>query len=105
MEDNTQSRDGANPSFEPQTFLSLAADYLIAPHSESTALMDDAALFLECACEAVSILAAGLESEAGPIPANPKSIAVMLYNVRRSIEMAMSNVGAVNRRLIALEKR
>jgi len=104
MEDDTQTPDRAGHAAEPQAFLSLAADYRIAAESESTSLMDDAALFLECACESVSALAAGLEDETSPMRTNPKSAAVMLCGVRRFIEMAMSNVGMVNRRLIALKR-
>jgi hypothetical protein len=79
----------------------LAAEYQLAAESESTALMDDASLFLEYACEIVSTIADGLENEASAVSANPKSAAIMLYGVRRFIEMTMSNVSAVNHRLIA----
>lgn len=101
MGNDTQTRGCAKHPAKPRTFLSLAAEYQLAADSESTALMDDASLFLECACEMVSTIANGLESETSAISANPKSAAVMLYGVRRFIEMTMSNVAAVNRRLIA----
>ena len=88
----------AHPS-DPQKFLSLAADYQIAADSESASLMDDTALFLEYAREAVSTIANGLEDKGSDIAANPKSAAVVLRGVGRFIEMAASNVSAVNGRL------
>ena len=101
MGNDTQAQDCARHPAEPQTFLSLAAEYRLAADSESTALLDDASLFLECACEIVSTVASGLENETSAISANPKSAAIMLYGVRRFIEMTMSNVTVVNHRLIA----
>ena len=101
MGNNSQTQGFAKHAAKPQAFLSLAAEYQLAADSESTALMDDASLFLECACEMVSTIANCLESEASAISANPKSAAIVLYGVRRFIEMTMSNIAAVNHRLIA----
>ena len=101
MGNNMQTQGCAKHPAKPLTFLSLAAEYQLAADSESTALMDDASLFLECAREIVSTIADGLENETSSISANPKSAAVMLYGVRRFIGMTMSNVTAVNHRLIA----
>ena|SRR5579883_2641195 len=101
MADKTRAQGGAKHRAHPQTFLSLAVDYPLAAGSEPTALMDDAAVFLECAREMVSTIASGLESGTSAITANPKSAAVMLYGVCRFIEMAMSNVSVVNQRSIA----
>ena len=99
MEDSVSYAIKATLSAEPQKFLSLAADYLIAADSESTNLMDDTALFLEYAREAVSTIANGLEDKGSDIAANPKSAAVVLRGVGRFIEMAASNVSAVSERL------
>jgi len=103
MEENVQTPQ-ASLSAKPKTFLSLAADYLIAPDSESTDLMDDAALFLECACETITTVASSLESERGAAVGNSKSAAVVLYGACRFLEMTLSNVSAVNRRLVAAGK-
>ena len=104
MGNNSQTQGFAKHAAKPQTFLSLAAEYQLAADSEPTALMDDASLFLECACEMVSTIANGLENRGSAISTNPKSAAIMLYGVRRFIEMTMSNVSAVNHRLIAARK-
>ena len=94
----TYAIKAAHPS-EPQKFLSLAADYQIAANSESASLMDDTALFLEYAREAVATIANGLEDKGSDIAANPKSAAVVLHGVQRFIEMAAGNVSAVSERL------
>ena len=61
--------------------------------------MDDTALFLEYAREVVATIANGLEDKGSDIAANPKSAAVVLRGVGRFIEMAASNVSAVNDQL------
>ena len=104
MEDSTSPATTTTRHSEPQRFLSLAADYQIAADSESTSLMDDTAAFLECAREAVSTIANGLEDKTSDIAANPTSAAIVLHGVRRFIEMAASNVSVVNRRLIVAEQ-
>lgn len=104
MEDDSHTQNRANHPAEAAMFLSLAAEYRLAADSESTALMDDASVFLECAAEMVSTIANGLENRGSAISTNPKSAAIMLYGVRRFIEMTMSNVSAVNHRLIAARK-
>ena len=99
MEDSVAYAIEAAPSSEPQKFPSLAADYIVATGSESTNVMDDTALFLEYARDAVATIANGLEDKGSDIAANPKSVAVVLRGVLRFIEMVASEVGAVNDRL------
>jgi len=100
MEDPTPYVARPQGPAEPPLFLSLAANYLICPHSESTALMDDAALFLESARDVLTTIAGSLEGEARTVSAHSKSVAAALYGVCCFIDMAASNVSAVNRRLI-----
>ena len=101
MLDATSPTDEAALSTPSRKFLSLATDYVITEGSDSTGLMDDASLFLEYAHEAVSTIANGLEDKGSDIAINPQSAAIVLRGVLRFIEMAASNVGAVNGRLTA----
>src|SRR5579883_3577121 len=101
MEEPTPYTRQAALQAEQRLFLSLATDYVITEGSDPTGLMDDASLFLEYAHEAVSTIANGLEDKGSDIAINPQSAAIVLRGVLRFIEMAASNVGAVNGRLTA----